>query len=830
MKKKRELEIVTTAALLHDIGKFLRRAKQKSVTHQEASELAVLNDLKQGLSRYFNEDEIKEIAAICRNHHYERDRIKGIDEKTKSVATGDRLSAGLDRHSMDKIEYEEKSATEKSLLISIFEEISFKENKKIQAISQLLGGEVNVKVYRFQKLTPDSAFPVEKHKYVTAETDYSNLWDEFVKEFNKIEPTENFNLFFEAMKSIIIKYTWCIPSSTYSPRGFTLPDVPLCDHLLSSAAIATATHRLKLENAKKSSFLILSGDFSGIQKFIFSRYGESKKEAAKILRAKSLAVSLALEIVIDEIVKTFNVNRSVILLNAGGKFKAILPDINGEEKIKTLKRKMEEKLIKNHYGILSINLAFVKAEEKDFEKENFRKKLEELSLKEAEEKFKTFEIKDTDRFAITNYIDSLHGEQPCEICGLRPRENSKNSCSLCNHLSDIGKNLPKSTFMVIKPSEKFYPLPEIELYEANDKEELLNRYREIEPDEDVLIFSIDDTVCSSIPVANINVHLPKNNGKIEDVVKICMQEKEIENTSIKTFEQLGCESLQEENGEIYGKPFIAVLKADVDNLGFIFLDGFLEERSSNENGEEKVNNLYSVSRVMYLSRMMNYFFTAVLTEKIKRDFPDIYTVFAGGDDLFLIGPWEQIIKFTKEMRKEFKRYTADNPDITISSGIFITKPSIPVYSLAEGGEEQLEIAKKKKNRVAVFNKSVTYEDFCKLLEISEKLEKEIKEGKVSTALAYRLIELSDMANKIYKNSKNALWKAYLSYAVYRNYGRNGKVKDEERERFLKDWIELIENFSQNISKKEKENTLYIAIAKALYRRRRYGKLYSAKKK
>ena len=827
MNKTRELEIVTTAALLHDIGKFLRRAKHKSITHQEASELAVLNDLKEGLKKYFSEDEIKEIATICRSHHYERDKIKEIDEKTKAVATGDRLSAGLDRHSMDKIEYEEKSATEKSPLISIFEEVSFEKNRKIQTISQLLGGDVNVKIYKFQKLTPKTAFPVEKYEHTTADTDYDNLWDKFVKEFNHIEPTKNFNLFFEAMKSIIIKYTWCIPSSTYSPRGFTLPDVPLCDHLLSSAAIATAAHRLKLENAKGNGFLILSGDFSGIQKFIFSRYGESKKEAAKILRAKSLTVSLALEMVINEIVEIFNVNRSVVFLNAGGKFKAVLPDIDGENRIKSFKRKIEERLIKNHYGILSINLAFVKAKEEDFEKENFRKKLEELSLKEAEEKFKTFEIKNTDKFALTDYIDSLHGEQPCEICGLRPRENGESRCTLCKHLSEIGKELPKSLFMVVKPSKRFYPLPEIELYKSNDKEKLLSRYRKANSDENVLIFSMDDTVCSSVPVSNVNVHLPENDDRIKETIKVCMEDEGIEKNSIKTFEQLGCESLYEENGEIYGKPFIAVLKADVDNLGFIFLDGFLEERSSDKSGEEKVNNLYSVSRVMYLSRMMNYFFTSVLTEMIEKRFPDIYTVFAGGDDLFLIGPWEQIIEFTKEMQKEFKRYTANNPDITISSGIFVTKPSIPVYSLAEGGEEQLEIAKKEKNRVAIFNRSVTYDEFCELLEISRTLENEIKEEKISTALAYKLIELSEMANKIYENSKNALWKAYLSYAVYRNYGKSKKAGNEEKEKFLKKWIEYVEKFSQNISKKEKENTLYIAIAKALYRRRRYGKLRTA---
>ena len=31
--------------------------------------------------------------------------------------------------------------------------------------------------------------------------------------------------------------------------------------------------------------------------------------------------------------------------------------------------------------------------------------------------------------------------------------------------------------------------------------------------------------------------------------------------------------------------------------------------------------------------------------KNSEEFKDIYTVFAGGDDLFLIGPWNKIVDF-----------------------------------------------------------------------------------------------------------------------------------------------------------------------------------------
>ncbi|OMH40388.1 type III-A CRISPR-associated protein Cas10/Csm1 [Desulfurobacterium indicum] len=818
----RELEITATAALLHDIGKFYRRAESKRDSHQVMSEKAILEKLTDGLKKFFTDSEIKEIASLVRNHHYEREKLDNVELTNflKAVIDGDRHSAGLDRHNTEE-KYDEKQATEKSPLVCIFEEIAYNK-KKINDISELLSNDVYV--YKFKKLSPENAFPIKKSAYYQTDIDYSSLWSKFIKEFNSLKGTSNFNLFFEAMKSIIIKYTWCIPSSTYSPRGFSIPDVPLCDHLTSSAAIATASYRWRKNNSgKKPRYILLSGDFSGIQNFIFSRHGESKKYAAKILRAKSLLVSFALETVITKIAEKFKVNRACLLINAGGKFTMVLPDIDTEKRIKQIKEELEEALIKNHYGLLSINLAFVRLEPEDFEKGRFLNKLKELHIKEGNEKFKSFSIDNEEKFAIRDYIQSLKGKTPCSICGVRPKKENSEMCSLCEYLKELGEKLPKSKAMKITINEKTFPLPEIKVYRS--EKELNSEY--VNADTDTLIFSIGESI-TGIPSRNINVHLPKNSKtevlseKIKtEIIKRC-HEDEKELPDIKTFCQLGMESLIEDGeGTLRGKPFISVLKADVDNLGFIFMKGFV----GIENAEEKSKqSLYSVSRVLYLSRMIDYFFSVVLTEKIRNKYRNIYTVFAGGDDLFLIGPWEDMLKFVKEMEEDFRKYVSYNPDLTFSSGILITKPDVPVYFLAEGAEEQLEKSKDTKNCITVFGKTATYEDFKKLLKISDELEREVENKNISTTSAYKLINLSEMANKIYKNAQNALWKAYLAYLTDRNYGKDNhsNISEEDKKTFLKNWIKYIEKYSENISKKNKENKLYIAIAKALYRRRRYG--------
>ena len=88
---------------------------------------------------------------------------------------------------------------------------------------------------------------------------------------------------------------------------------------------------------------------------------------------------------------------------------------------------------------------------------------------------------------------------------------------------------------------------------------------------------------------------------------------------------------------------LGILKADVDNLGTIFSFGIKNK---------------TISKVASLSRQLNYFFSLYLPYLLKNNkkYKNIYTVFAGGDDLFLIGPWNIIIDFSKELNEEFRLY------------------------------------------------------------------------------------------------------------------------------------------------------------------------------
>ena len=87
-----------------------------------------------------------------------------------------------------------------------------------------------------------------------------------------------------------------------------------------------------------------------------------------------------------------------------------------------------------------------------------------------------------------------------------------------------------------------------------------------------------------------------------------------------------------------GKHNLAMLKADVDNLGYIFSSG--------------MGKRISLSRYAALSRMQNFYFSASINYSLKMKYRNLYVVFSGGDDLCLIGPWNEVLDYVAELQDE----------------------------------------------------------------------------------------------------------------------------------------------------------------------------------
>jgi CRISPR-associated protein Csm1 len=72
---------------------------------------------------------------------------------------------------------------------------------------------------------------------------------------------------------------------------------------------------------------------------------------------------------------------------------------------------------------------------------------------------------------------------------------------------------------------------------------------------------------------------------------------------------------------------------------------------------------------------------------------ELVFIYAGGDDLFISGAWNQVVEFAFDVYQAFREYTGRNPDIKLSGGISINDVKFPLYQAASESGEAEEAAK-----------------------------------------------------------------------------------------------------------------------------------------
>lgn len=247
---------------------------------------------------------------------------------------------------------------------------------------------------------------------------------------------------------------------------------------------------------------------------------------------------------------------------------------------------------------------------------------------------------------------------------------------------------------------------------------------------------------------------------------------------------------------------LGVLKADIDNLGALF--------HSVTSGPFYSKGL---ARQVTLSRMLDAFWTLWLPAELKNKpkFNDIYTVFAGGDDLFLIGQWNAIIDFAFYLRERFEQYTCNNPGITLSAGIAILKPGEVISKFYDLSEQALDLSKDYaddkgniKNALTLFGETISwtkrdelnacYEDVAELIENkkinSGGLGKLMKFIDMASFSDYATQKLAENGSLSYRDMQNFKWKVLLTYFIARN---EEMKRSEDKQKYINSFVRQIED-------------------------------------
>ena len=673
------------AALLHDIGKFYQRADTGSVSTSKflsaiskASESAFLplhngfythkhclwtaqfiddnntvfkNLVGANLSDLANKNNLFHLAAC---HHLKKEQLSELGQIIKEA---DCLSSGMDREIEEafKDDQNEKEwdAFKKKRMTSVLETIYAKPDhvKYHLPVSEI-------------SLSKDF-FPKEEFEN---EPDYERLWRSFVNEFKLIQ-TNNFRAFSETFLNLLYKYTVCIPASTVN-----YPDVSLYDHAKTTAALAVClfdyqSGKSACSPGNDQPFLLIGADFSGIQSYL---YQIVSKYAGKNLKGRSFFLRILSDAVVRYLLRELNLFQANVIYNSGGTFYLIAPNTEFvKERLAEAIKTIEEQFFASFGTALFVAIDSIPISKDDLMHKDKDHNLgiiwDNLFIKRN--KKKSCKFADLITTGYSKFFepllqggealrDRITGEEflPDEKA-ISFEENFFIKQNTFNQI-ELGKRLRDTDLLIISEMPLIYWNDKYSINPAD----LGFHYYFVQKDD--LSQSVDGITIIRFNNLNFNIPIGGNNNTYEFLYyggnKYNGQTFE-EMTDNPNFSRLG------------------VLRMDVDNLGSIFQSGISFERAT-------------LSRYAALSRSFDYYFSGYLNtiwEETERSF----IIYSGGDDLFIVGSWDTVIRLAKKINEDFHEFTCYNPNFSISGGVAIVSAKFPIMKGAEESAEEEKAAK-----------------------------------------------------------------------------------------------------------------------------------------
>lgn len=781
MANKREQ--VFLAALLHDIGKFYQRADNSFADLQNKLSddskriadllcplnqnggfgyqhtvwtLQFLNEIESKLKTvpnlidnvFENDEQTDSVYQLASFHHKPSTELQAL------ISLADWWSAGIDRRNAFELENGApndplqwgRSQYKKRPLYSIFNRINGYSGNYAFPLTHLKADDCTT----FPK-------PINSANDGLSQSQYLDLWNSFKEEALKL-PSDTFSGFAESLLYLLKKYTWCIPSNTTD-----MSDVSLYDHLKTTAAFADCLYqymeenrdafdykdgRLTLKN-KEYPVLLLGGDLSGIQKFI---YNITASKAAKSLKGRSFYLQLLVDSLIQKFIlhKDINATLAHVLYSSGGKFYMLLPNtIKVREAIEQIRAEVERELWQEHYGQLVVNIDYVpfayniKGKGVDFMDledqslgELWRVLAESLNSRKYQ-KFRTLiEDKYDELFEVNN--NGGDNKEVCAVTGIESSSCKKlgdyyvlESVEMQSRLGDTLKNLDFVITHISEGDNKYFSSrKKIDVDILGIHHYLFNKEELIYDDADFRTITSMDT-CRVKRVNNTDFLVAQIKGnKCSYGFQFYGGNKQAttEDRKVKTFEGLA------------GDTYLGVLRMDVDNLGSIFIKGLPNK---------------SFSAYSTLSFLLDFFFSGYLNTIKEKYKDDVNILYSGGDDVFAIGKWNIVAEFAKDIREEFRRFVGRD-DISISGGLAIVRPKYPIAKAAEMAGDAEKAAKDyspQKDAFNIFGETITWgKEFDYVLALKNEFVDCVNHSNLRKSLLHQLMRYASIVkrNKISK--------------------------------------------------------------------------------
>ncbi|MCI4669970.1 MAG: hypothetical protein MRZ79_17670 [Bacteroidia bacterium] len=586
----------------------------------------------------------------------------------------------------------------------------------------------------------------------------SDLLDKFSQRLKALDVSHWDAPSYEAQESLLSLsqyYTGTIPLGNTG--------IALFDHARLTAALAICLHHNQeagLEGEAAELTFLVKGDLSGIQSYIFD---VASRGAARALKGRSLRVQIINYLASRFFLENLNLSPANLLFIGGGNFFLLIPG-SAKNEFEGLKKQLSEEILKKSqdnkldFNIpekLHLYLGMTDVKLEDFKA--FGEKWQEADEAVNEERGKRYkeaghqlifapinEMNQDSRREFENAFFKDRTKKLTEATGwemgntpsgwietvkqkiIREENTQKriDSRTIPNPYSLSGS---KVEFRVNKGSNLF-----VEALETHGR-------LEFESDSPKLPPSITSLV-KKMPTWN--------SGSMErwsNLIEVLREEEnevELEDGDILSFTALGLKAKART-----GTARLGILKMDIDHLGKLFQKRLKED-------------CRSIAHTSAISRALKWFFEGYLNQLLDRPLSslyqeaymekqhnklsiyegetlgdNLYVIFSGGDDFFVVGAWDMVMEFALIMKEEFDAFTGGAAGL--SAGLVMVSRKHPVsrfsdmVEAAEGKAKNYSsllgeiFAQKEKDgklyypkgRISVFGEVLSWRDYKEAMDL-----------------------------------------------------------------------------------------------------------------
>lgn len=819
----KEKEILIKGALLHDIGKVCYRAMNKRINHSKLG-----GDF---LEQYLKSNEETERLLNCvRYHHKDYLQKAKLDKNDLAyiVYEADNIASGMDRR---ENEGEEKGFDPKLNLDSIFS--VFYSDKEIQVANKypLIYKDIN-KAFNYPR----------KDISLATNSNYEALLNKIKSHFITKDISQ---ISINQLLQILEEGFSYVPSSTNRAE---VCDISLYVHSKITSAVASCMKlyfdEQQIQDYKKYCFnsgskifrnekiyLLISGDISGIQDFI---YTIPSKGALKTLRGRSLYIDLLLEEFIDEYLEQIGLSRANVLYSGGGHFYILAPNMEDTKKaIDKLQAKMNRWLMENIGINLYLAIGIAECSANNLMKSEAQGNLFAIVNKKLKDD-KTIRYSKDENFL--EHIFNVEKEEntakkECNICHnlvdklWKYNSDEEIACEFCLNLYKLGQDILTQDLVFVISEEK-----------------IDGGIKIFGKDKDLYMYAVNIEDIDMFKGKILRIYSKNNLLENDLAIRLYLADYSAknENDEVMTFDDLAKSSCKIDKGI----KRLGVLRLDIDDLGIAFSSGFVSDKDKIED-----NLRYAtLSRYADLSKDISMFFKVAINKICAGDLigcvdfeekafnilgiakaqkRKVNIIYAGGDDLFLVGAWDEVLEVAIDINRAFKQFT--NGKLTLSAGMAMFSPTYPISKMAEiaGLLVQMSKNRKDKNSIALFGMETnlkangqleckhiyTWADFemkvCKekmnylLARLSFDGDK-FNKLSVGKSLIYRLMDLIQLADEDKLNI------ARFAYVLARMQPKQDK--DEQKRKVYEDFVsKMYQWINNNEDKKQLATALNLLV-------------------